>query len=94
VYGSYPPPSSKAVSAPSSGLPLLLASGDSEHFDFCGDVLHGFAEAVEKGRPDRRMYASVTDVLGRETVRRISKRGVDAILVLGSEELTNLGWRA
>jgi hypothetical protein len=93
LYGSYPPPSSKAVSGPSS-LPLLLDSGESEHFDFRGHVFHFFANAAVNGRPDRRMYASVTDVTGRETVRRISKGGVDAILRLGRQDLTQSGRRA
>jgi hypothetical protein len=89
IYGEFPPPTGISVEA-SGEFPLLLEPGTTAEFRLAPDELRSFGRPGGLGAIDRRLWASVLDVLGNETSNLLSVNEHDAVLRLSqaSEDRT------
>lgn len=78
----FPPPVGITVEA-SGEFPFLLNPGDVEEFRFTAGELRSFARPGPLGAVDRRIWASVLDVLGNETSKPLSAHEHDAVIRVG-----------
>lgn len=88
-FREFPPPVGLAVEA-SGEFPLLVQPGNVAEFRFTAGELGCFGRSGRLGAIDRRIWASVIDVIGNETSEPLSPDEHDAVVRLSqlTEETT------